>query len=275
MAKRFIVYVLSAPYRYNLCMHSADRILSGWWRRVGAFLLDGLVLFSAYLVLAGPIIFLMIQDTSDRAVWSFTPGGLAVAAVVLLVTLLYTCLLPVKTNGQTLGKMAFSIRVVKLDGSRIDFLTMFIRYPVMQLGPNMAGNYFPPIYPLAFLYGLLDYLFPLWDKRNQCIHDKVARTVVCYEGPSPKPDAKRISIPSAQGEAPSGGAHPAISKPTGFYPPTMGPDPAWCDDPVSPGMQRLWDGTKWTDTYRGFFEDPDGSGQLRYFDGQRWTDRFI
>lgn len=265
-------------------MHSAERILSGWWRRAGAFLLDGLVLFSAYLVFAGPLIFLMIDNPSERSVWSLTPGGLAVAAVVLLVTVLYTCLLPVKTNGQTLGKMAFCIRVVKLDGEAIDFLTMFIRYPVMQLGPNMAGNFFPLLYLPAFIYGLLDYLFPLWDSRHQCIHDKVARTVVCYEGPLVKPDAKRILIPDSNSDAPSspptdsppapGSGAPSPHAPA-FYPPTMGPEPAWCDDPVSPGMQRLWDGVKWTDTYRGFFPDPDGSGQLRYFDGKRWADRFI
>jgi uncharacterized RDD family membrane protein YckC len=34
------------------------------------------------------------------------------------------------------------------------------------------------IVAIALLYGLIDNLWPLWDRRNQTLHDKFARTIV-------------------------------------------------------------------------------------------------
>lgn len=253
-------------------MDSRSFVLSGWWRRVGAALIDAVILFVGYFVAASPLLFSIFDDSPEATIWTFTPEALAVVGLVSAVTVLYTCLLPVRTNGQTLGKMALSIRVVKLNGTPVDFRTMFVRYPVMQFAPALVGNYLPLLYLPSLLYGLLDYLFPLWDPRHQCIHDKVARTVVCYEGSKPLSDPDLISIPLPASADASQEPLPVVMP---FYPPAMGPDPCWCPDPVTPGIERLWDGIRWTETYRGFFPDPDDPQRLRYFDGKSWTNRSL
>ena len=264
-------------------MESFEVVLSGWWRRVAAFLIDSAVLFAAYLLLAGLPLVWMYGQNSNAELWQLAPISVAIVTVLLIVTVLYTCLLPVRTNGQTLGKMALQIRVFKLDGTPVDFFTMFLRFPVMQLGPMVAANYLPLLNLLVVPYQFVDYLFPLWDARNQCVHDKVARTVVAYQGTKLSPGAKRLTLPAdAPGPLPVQGLQgldrpefpqqPALQ---GFYPPTMGPNPAWCPDPNLKGVERLWDGKAWTDTYRGFLPDPADPERLRYFDGRVWTDLYL
>ncbi|MDY0345270.1 MAG: RDD family protein [Bacilli bacterium] len=53
---------------------------------------------------------------------AFGSGALAFMAVVA-----YFVVLPIFWNGQTLGKRFFRIRIIKTDGSDIDFKTIFLR----------------------------------------------------------------------------------------------------------------------------------------------------
>ena len=68
------------------------------------------------------------------------------------------------SRGQTLGKMALGIKVVKTDGSPVGYLNAFLR--------EVVGK---------FISGLvlgLGYLWILWDPRKQAWHDKIANTIV-------------------------------------------------------------------------------------------------
>ncbi len=74
--------------------------------------------------------------------------------------------------GQTLGKRACRIRVVRRDGAeRLGLPTAVIRWLVSGLAPNMPFIGLP--------LGLLDGLWLLWDRPwRQCLHDKAASTIV-------------------------------------------------------------------------------------------------
>lgn len=68
-------------------------------------------------------------------------------------------------NGQTLGKKAMGIKVVRLDGvGQIGYVNAFLRESV---GKFISG----------IVIGL-GYLWMLWDPQKQTWHDKIVRTIV-------------------------------------------------------------------------------------------------
>ncbi|PFG66341.1 putative RDD family membrane protein YckC [Propionibacteriaceae bacterium ES.041] len=101
-----------------------------------------------------------------------TPQMVAVQALTLVAFIVYQALM-LRSRGATLGKLATGLRVVPLGQGRsprgLRWGTAVIRPLVTQL----MG--------LVPLLGLLDYLFPLWDRNRQALHDKPARTQVVRE----------------------------------------------------------------------------------------------
>ena len=75
-------------------------------------------------------------------------------------------------KGQTVGKKAMKIRVVRLDGEPITWWTAFER----------AGGY-----AAGFATGLLGFAQIFWDANRQAIHDRIVGTVVIQDG------AKKVS----------------------------------------------------------------------------------
>lgn len=74
--------------------------------------------------------------------------------------------------GRTVGKMAVGIRttVVAAPGQRISGERAALRF--------LAFNAPAVILYLGSLYTLLDEAWCLWDPGRQCLHDKLARTIV-------------------------------------------------------------------------------------------------
>ena len=146
--------------------------LSGWWRRAGAQVIDGIVvLVGAFAMLAvvGAIAgggFLV----DDAAGWvGVIVGGLIWGLFAVVAALLYAPLMMAKTNGQTLGRMATGIRVVRANGKPIDFGYAVLREVVVKwLLFNVVGG--SVTFGLAWL---IDDLWPLWDEENRALHDMV------------------------------------------------------------------------------------------------------
>jgi uncharacterized RDD family membrane protein YckC len=69
-------------------------------------------------------------------------------------------------RGQTLGKRATGIAVRGIDGV------------FLGVGPAMGRYAIQIVFGIFYLPSLLDYLWPLWDDRNQSLHDKVVNSVV-------------------------------------------------------------------------------------------------
>jgi uncharacterized RDD family membrane protein YckC len=120
------------------------REFAGWWERVAAALIDGLIGLLLIITIVGPFLY-----------GGFTMGREG------------------EHNGQTFGKQALGIRVIREDGQAWTFGTGLLRELVIKtLLFNGAGWF------LFGLPGLIDVLWPLWDEKKQALHDKLATSYV-------------------------------------------------------------------------------------------------
>ncbi|QQG41972.1 MAG: RDD family protein [Candidatus Woesebacteria bacterium] len=139
-------------------------VYAGFWARFGASLLDGLII--------GVVSFVI--NLVMGIVTAVAGGGSAssvVAVVSMVVSLIFFVLELVYfiyfigAKGQTLGKMALKIKVVKVGTTEAPgYLKAFLR--------EVVGKFIS-----SFVF-LLGFLWMLWDKNKQTWHDKIAGTVV-------------------------------------------------------------------------------------------------
>jgi uncharacterized RDD family membrane protein YckC len=80
--------------------------------------------------------------------------------------------------GATLGKRALGTRVVTADRSRIGVRAAGLRAAMFLVGPAVFLLLANPINYLGGLLWLADTGFTLFDSRAQCLHDKLAGTIV-------------------------------------------------------------------------------------------------
>jgi uncharacterized RDD family membrane protein YckC len=149
-------------------------------RRLGARLLDSLVFFPVYAVCIGIAIALVAphagvifpKNNVDPNATLPTPGfvwlylaafGASILAGALFV--LYETVATVKW-GRTLGKRWMRMRPVTLTGHPLGWGRAFGRSSVGWLAAWLGW------------IGLLDPLWCLWDGDRQCLHDKIAGTLV-------------------------------------------------------------------------------------------------
>jgi uncharacterized RDD family membrane protein YckC len=150
----------------------AGRPLASWGSRVAAALLDWLIV-TVPLVAVGIVGGIIAASVSSvGAVVILVIGGLAVLAAALL----YAPLLMSRQgshNGQTWGKQIIGIAVVRDGGQSVDVGFAVLREFVVK------GLLFGGLGSLLFyIPTLLDYLWPLWDGENRCLHDMVVSTHV-------------------------------------------------------------------------------------------------
>jgi len=147
--------------------------LASWGRRVGATLLDGLVLFDALLVLVAPGVAVGILTNSGG---SGVAIGLLGGLVWVVVTVVYAPYFMQRLgarNGQTLGKQWVGIRVHRLDAQPTRFGYGVLReFVIKNLLFGFVGGFFLSIPTL------LDWLWPLWDDENRALHDMLANSRV-------------------------------------------------------------------------------------------------
>jgi uncharacterized RDD family membrane protein YckC len=89
------------------------------------------------------------------------------------VAFLYAPILMSRTNGQTFGRMALGIRVIRADGGPMTFWFAFLREVLIKT--LLVGVVSSATFGLA---SLLDVLWPLWDEENRALHDLVVNTRV-------------------------------------------------------------------------------------------------
>jgi uncharacterized RDD family membrane protein YckC len=143
---------------------------AGWWQRVGAALLDTVVVAIGAVILGIALALLIADDTDDDAV-----TGIA-AATGFVVTGAYFCVLSARggsRNGQTWGKQAVGIRVVRMDGAPVGLGFAFVREVLVKtlLFAYVAGF-------VLYIPTIVNYLWPLWDPESRALHDKIARSRV-------------------------------------------------------------------------------------------------
>lgn len=173
---------------------TADGVpLAGWWWRAAAFLVDYFLLYAVTQLIAAltPLgegisrasnayqaYLVEVLTTGGDLDFAYAIGLLNTPELVILnlvsmaLFIVYSGLM-LRSRGATLGKLLFRMRVVPVDNGRS--------------GPGLATKaaWLRPVanqlFGIIWLVSLVNYLFPLWDRRRQTLHDKVAATQVIRE----------------------------------------------------------------------------------------------
>jgi len=178
-------------------------VLSGWWKRVLARIIDGFI----GAIVALPLTYAPMQHALNlfgdffRQLLSDAQAGITTTAqppaeltvlmmqvglIGLAVRIVYEIAF-LTWRGATPGKMAVGISVRLRDmAGPPSFVVALKRTAVQEAGTVFA--LVPVVGALGSLFTLFDSLWPLWDDKKQAIHDKAAATNVVV-GPQPRRDA--------------------------------------------------------------------------------------
>ena len=173
--------------------------LSGWWRRVGAYVIDSLVVGGVTLVVTIRQQLQVQQDLNDLMrrftdeaerstapdLGAFFRDYVDIALPLLRLTAIVSFLawavyssLMLRFKGATVGKMAVGIAVrLRERPGQLPWSTILVRV-VAQHGVVLTAAVTPILYQAFIWFPYLDPLWAAWDKKRQAIHDKVARTNV-------------------------------------------------------------------------------------------------
>ncbi len=176
------------------------QLLSGWWRRVGGYVIDGIVVAvpaliawvvaTAVITSSGGVILQegplddlgAIFEAGDRpriddfqaivgpGFWTVVVISLAVWLIASLINGVYL----VSRSGQTIGDRVVSVRKVMADRSVPTVGTALARWLIPNVLFAGVGN----LVPLGFLLVYANYLWPLWDSRSRTLHDMMVKTYV-------------------------------------------------------------------------------------------------
>ena len=151
-------------------------MLAGWWSRVGAALIDSLIVGVGGLILLLAITapFSIGFFAGEDAGFVSVVVGLFLAIIcVSIAALLYAPALMARTDGKTFGRMALGIRVVRAKGQPMTFGFAMLREVAVKtllfgIASALTGG----------LATLADVLWPLWDEENRALHDLIVDTRV-------------------------------------------------------------------------------------------------
>ena len=166
-----------------------SRSTAGFWRRIGAFLVDGLLLG----VIGQTLGFFLTRELVALGAWGRLLG--------FLVALTYFGLLNSKlANGQTLGKRLLKIRVVGSDGTPLSVARSVVRFLPLGAAWFLNGIMLPTsslmsiwayVFSIAvFGVGLsIAYLFVFNRRTRQSAHDLLVNSyVVMVSAQTVRPD---------------------------------------------------------------------------------------
>jgi uncharacterized RDD family membrane protein YckC len=168
--------------------------LASFGQRVGGFLIDALVQWAIFIV--GFILAAMTEPSASFD--NPEPGPSALGGIMMFLCWVASMIYPIyfegRPDGQTLGKKAMGIRVVR-------------RVNGAPLGYGLAiGRFFARIVNWFTLgFGLL---WAAWDPQRQAFHDKIAGTLVVRSSVYPPPTSSGGYHPGAGGYQSAGGYQP-------------------------------------------------------------------
>jgi uncharacterized RDD family membrane protein YckC len=138
--------------------HPSDQPVAygGFWIRVVAYFIDGIVLSIVVAIIAFAIGVNVIMGARGQFNPTLNLGALAIYW-------LYFALMESSERGATLGKMAVGLRVVTGQGQRLSFL-------------NATGRYFAK-FVSAIILGI-GFIMVAFTERKRGLHDMIADTLV-------------------------------------------------------------------------------------------------
>jgi len=147
--------------------------LASFGERVGATLVDGLVIGAIYIF--GIVVAVITTPTATFENPEPSPSALGglVLVIAWLGALAYPIILEGRPEGQTIGKKALGIRVVRKDNGA-------------PLGYGLSIGRFLARLAEGFTFGI-GLLWAAWDPMHQTLHDKMAGTLVVRSAVYPPP----------------------------------------------------------------------------------------
>lgn len=144
------------------CMHCGVRLnitaYAGFWRRVAAYIIDGLVLMPAVLILYGITLASTISGEEG-----FSASVILYEIFAIALVWLYHALMESSSYQATVGKMAIGIIVTDLNGDRVSFGKASGRYFGMMISGLIMG---------------IGFLMAGFTARKQALHDMMAGCLV-------------------------------------------------------------------------------------------------
>jgi len=132
---------------------------AGFWIRVGAKLLDGLIIGFPFIIALGYILY---RRAADSQATEFLGVQFALQGAMILVSWSYNIFFLGK-YGATLGKMACGLRVVTAEGARFGYA-------------RATGRVFAEM--LSGLICHLGYIMVAFDSEKRALHDRICNTRV-------------------------------------------------------------------------------------------------
>ena len=154
-------------------MGAATEEYAGFFRRVGAYVVDTILVTLPFLLVFGSAITeRLLVGMPDDAVVSHAYMVLLVGDYLLLylgLTALYYTLQEASAQQATIGKRMFGIMVVGKDGDRAGFGALLMRNTIGRALTNMSPFY-------------IGFTMCIFTQRKQCLHDKMGGVVVVRKG---------------------------------------------------------------------------------------------
>jgi uncharacterized RDD family membrane protein YckC len=145
---------------------------ASWGLRLGGFLIDIVILGVVQAILDGVFfrhsstLTVRMTMTNNGVVHHNTFSFLALI-IGFVIDVAYATVLIGGPGGKTVGMMAVGVRCVRDE-----------THEVVGYGKALGRSLVETVFRLTVIVGLLDDLWPLWDRKNQTLHDKVVSTVV-------------------------------------------------------------------------------------------------
>lgn len=149
----------SNPPSYSSVEKNEEVRYAGFWMRFWAYLLDLIVIGSINRLLIYPVFRALDLDLNELSM--FAPISIATAITFYAYFVLMT-----KILGQTLGKMAFGLKVVNLKGNQLSWSTILFR--------EWVGRFISTT--VWITYAIVAFL-----PKKQGIHDLFSDTTVIHE----------------------------------------------------------------------------------------------
>ena len=160
-------------------MADTTSMYAGFWRRVAAAILDGLIV--------GVVMVPLTLAVGSGDTYAEASRSTAASSISTVITWLYYALMESSAKQATLGKMALGIIVTDLEGRRIGF-------------GKATGRHFAKI--LSALILGIGFLMVAFTQRKQGLHDILAGTLV-IRGQAPSMPATSIPTPPPPPPMPS------------------------------------------------------------------------
>lgn len=110
--------------------------------RVMAALLDLGIVVALFIVMALgklPFVISMLSQEEHLVTSKFIVDVFRISVMFAILILIYYIVFPLLFNGQTIGKKVFKLQIVKENGEKIDYKTMFYREGIGRIFINFAS----------------------------------------------------------------------------------------------------------------------------------------